>query len=182
MLQSSVYVDGFVISFRMCSLWLEQLDSQIGSVLSHQGPSNVTSTPSGKQEFSDFTVAMFCNGEWKKKRWKEMIFRDDESTKVTWHSPNGVKYRADRMDVILSLAVHCMACRDEVEREPEKQCEIRLWIYLLSLSSFSLLPKEEGWLTDAPHHHFLPRLWQALYGAYHQLEPINTSPCTLWVY
>lgn len=159
MLQPSVYVGGFVICFRLCSLWLEQLDSQIGSVLSHQGPSNVTLTPSGRQKFGDFTVAIICNGEWKKKRWKEMISRDDESTRVTWHSHNRVKDRADRVDVILSLAVHCLACRDEVEREPEKQCEIRLSIYLFSLSSFSLLPKEEDWLTDAPHHHLHPRLW-----------------------
>lgn len=96
----------------------------------------------------------------KRKRWREMISGGDESSSVTWHSWSKVKDRPERVGFIFTLSLHCLACRDGEERGPEKQCEIRLWIYLLSLSSFSLLPKEEGWLTDASHHHhLLPRLW-----------------------
>lgn len=114
------------------SLWWEQLDSRKNAALSRQGPSSVTSTPSGKQEFSSSAIAMFSNGESKEKRWYlEMMWAR------AWHDIAEEEWRTgpERVDVILSLAVRCLACKGW----GRKRAREAMWDKALNISPLTLL-------------------------------------------
>lgn len=117
--------------------------------------SRVPSTRSGKQEFeavSHRRPVMPSKKEDEKRRYIKTTRAQESDTTEAKQSRTG---RGGC--VILSLVVHCLACRDAIEKEPEEQCEIRLWI-CLRFFLFSLRRRLD-WQTPPHRHRLLSWLW-----------------------